>query len=168
MYVAIDEFSRALYAAVRSDKTAHGKALQGSPEHRRKSLARFVNGRNWGKPHKALGNLAPGEKLCLYFCSREFVKNSCFPYTPIFALFRNAHMEKTNSIGLLLNFARPCRYRLSVSMELAVLGVTSGMVPYFVKFRSLLFKTACIYVCQVVCNRVDVCLLSVHACYGHP
>ncbi len=40
-------------------------------------------------------------------------------------------MEKTNSIGLLLNFARPCRYRLSVSVGLAVLGVASGMVPYF-------------------------------------
>ena len=45
------------------------------PEHRRKSLARFVNDYNWVKPHKSLGNLTPGEKLCLYFFSQDFVNN---------------------------------------------------------------------------------------------
>ena len=46
-----------------------------SPELRGKSLARFVNDYNWVKPHKSLGNLTPGEKLCLYFFSQDFVNN---------------------------------------------------------------------------------------------
>ena len=40
-------------------------------------------------------------------------------------------MENTNSLGLLLSFARPCRRLLAASVGLAVLGVASGMVPYF-------------------------------------
>ena len=40
-------------------------------------------------------------------------------------------MESTNSLGLLLSFARPCRRLLAASVGLAVLGVASGMVPYF-------------------------------------
>ena len=40
-------------------------------------------------------------------------------------------METTNSLGLLLSFARPCRRLLAASVGLAVLGVASGMVPYF-------------------------------------
>ena len=39
-------------------------------------------------------------------------------------------MENTNSLGLLLSFARPCRRLLAASVGLAVLGVASGMVPY--------------------------------------
>ena len=46
-----------------------------SPEHRRKSPARFVNYYNWVKPHKSPGSLTPGEKLCLYFFSQDFVNN---------------------------------------------------------------------------------------------
>lgn len=40
-------------------------------------------------------------------------------------------MEQTHSLGLLLSFARPCRRLLGASVGLAVLGVASGMVPYF-------------------------------------
>ncbi len=40
-------------------------------------------------------------------------------------------MENTNSLGLLLSFARPCRGLLAASVALAVCGVASGMVPYF-------------------------------------
>ena len=53
----------------------HDKERFESPEHRRKSLARFVNYYNWVKPHNALGNLTPGEKHCLYFFSQNFVNN---------------------------------------------------------------------------------------------
>ena len=52
----------------------HDKEHFESPELRGKSLARFVNDCNWVKPHKSLGNLPPGEKLCLYFFSQDFVK----------------------------------------------------------------------------------------------
>ena len=149
LFVAIDDYSRELYAAILPDKTAasagsflgqvleecaytietaytdNGKEFQGNPEHhafaelcmrngigqkftrpatpktngkaervirtlmemwhdkehfespelRRKSLARFVNYYNWVKPHKSLGHLTPGEKLCLYFFSQDFVNN---------------------------------------------------------------------------------------------
>lgn len=44
--------------------------------HRRKSPARFVDGCNWVKPHKAPGNLTPGEKLRLYLFSQDFPNNS--------------------------------------------------------------------------------------------
>ena len=54
----------------------HDKEHFESLEHRRKSLARFVNYYNWVKPHKSLGNLTPGEKLCLYFFRQDFVNNS--------------------------------------------------------------------------------------------
>ena len=53
----------------------HDKERFESPEHRRKSLACFVNDYNWVKPHKSLGNLTPGEKLCLYFFRQDFVNN---------------------------------------------------------------------------------------------
>ena len=53
----------------------HDKEHFESPEHRRKSLARFVNDYNWVKPHKSLGNLTPGEKLRLYFFNQDFVNN---------------------------------------------------------------------------------------------
>ena len=46
-----------------------------SPELRRKSPARFVKGCNWAEPHKSLDNSTPGEKLCLYLFSRDFVNN---------------------------------------------------------------------------------------------
>ena len=45
------------------------------PEHRRKSPAHFANDYNWVKSHKSPGNLTPGEKLCLYFFSQDFVNN---------------------------------------------------------------------------------------------
>lgn len=53
----------------------HDKERFGAPEHRRKSLACFVNGYNQVKLHKALGNLMPDEKPCLYFFSQDFVNN---------------------------------------------------------------------------------------------
>lgn len=40
-------------------------------------------------------------------------------------------MKQRSSIALLLSFARPCRGLLLSSVGLAVLGVASGMVPYF-------------------------------------
>ncbi len=40
-------------------------------------------------------------------------------------------MNQRSSIGLLLSFARPCRGLLLSSVGLAVVGVASGMVPYF-------------------------------------
>ena len=53
----------------------HDKEYFDSSELRGKSPVRFVNACNWVKPHKYLGNLTPGEKLCLYFFSQDFVNN---------------------------------------------------------------------------------------------
>ena len=100
LFVAIDDYSRELYAAIPPDKTAasagsflgqvleecaytietaytdNGKEFQGNPEHRRKSQARFVNDCNGVKPHKALGTLTPGDRFCLFFFSQNVVNSS--------------------------------------------------------------------------------------------
>lgn len=149
LFVAIDDYSRELYAAIMPDKTSNsakafleqvlqecpytietaytdnGREFQGRPEyhafaecclknaigqkftrpgtprtngkaervirtlmemwhevehfnssaHRKNSLLRFINFYNWVKPHKALGDATPGEKLSAYFFP-DFVNNA--------------------------------------------------------------------------------------------
>ena len=55
--------------------TDNVRKFQRNPEHCRKSPARFLNDCNWVNTRKVLGNLTPGEKLCLYFFSQDFVNN---------------------------------------------------------------------------------------------
>jgi transposase InsO family protein len=74
LFVAIDDFSRELYAAILPEKTQnsskefwHQKTLFSSSAHRKNELRRFINFYNGVKPHKGIGKTTPEEKLIQYF-----------------------------------------------------------------------------------------------------
>ena len=67
-------------------------------------------------------------------------------------------MENTNSLGLLLSFARPCRRLLAASVGLAVLGVASGSSASRIFMKSDMLRAS--WICMRARRRREACSSS--------